>query len=123
MPKLNRLNPVLPVRAIDKAVDFYQRLGFKVAFTDSSEPRRYAGVVRDGIELDLQWHSEAEFNSCRAGVAMLRVSVDDPDGLHKEYSREGVLTDRKSVRDTEWGTREFGLFDPDGNGLTFYKAL
>ena len=122
MAKLGKINPVLPVRDIKKAVEFYDKLGFKLAFTDSSEPRRYAGVTRDGVALDLQWHSEAEFAGGRAGVTMLRVTVDDPDSLHSEYSRGGALAEKKEVKDTDWGTREFGLFDPDGNGLTFYRA-
>jgi catechol 2,3-dioxygenase-like lactoylglutathione lyase family enzyme len=123
MAKLSRIHPVLPCREVNKAVEFYGRLGFKLMFTDSSEPRRYAGIFRDGIELDLQWHSEAEFNTCRAGVANMRLSVDDPDALYKEYATQGAIRERQTVKDTDWGTREFGLLDPDGNALTFYKAV
>ena len=28
-----------------------------------------------------------------------------------------------AMRDTPWGTREFAFYDPDRNGLTFYRDL
>lgn len=41
--------------------------------------------------------------------------------MFAELRGRGLLSDHPGVRDTEWGTREFGLRDPDGNGLTFYR--
>jgi len=51
----------------------------------------------------------------------VRIIVDDPDALFEEYKRQRVFDDRVQVRDTDWGTREFGFRDPDGNGLTFFR--
>lgn len=116
---VQEISPVLPVRDVKSAIEFYGKLGFQLAFEDQSEPRRYAAVRRDGVGIHLQWHSEAEFEHCRAGIAMLRLKVDDPDALYAEYSRQGLVKNRQ-INDTAWGTREFGLFDKDGNGLTFY---
>lgn len=52
----------------------------------------------------------------------VRFLVDDPDGLQAEYAAKGVEI-HGPLRDTPWGTREFALYDPDGNALTFYRAL
>ena len=49
--------------------------------------------------------------------------VDDPDVPFEEYRRKGVIGDGVQVRDTDWGTREFGFRDLDGNGLIFYRDL
>jgi hypothetical protein len=54
---------------------------------------------------------------------MLRFVVDDPDALLEEYKAKGLVPEGTSVEDKPWGTREFGFFDPDGNGLTFYRDL
>jgi hypothetical protein len=81
------------------------------------------GVCRDGVELHLQWQSEADFEAGTAGQGMLRLVVDDPDALFEEYKDKGVFHDRTSLKDTSWGTREFAFFDLNGNGLTFYRDL
>jgi hypothetical protein len=52
-----------------------------------------------------------------------RVPVDDPDALHAEFRAMGVLEDDIEVRDTDWGTQEFGFKDPDGNSLVFFKII
>jgi uncharacterized glyoxalase superfamily protein PhnB len=54
---------------------------------------------------------------------MLRIYVDDPDALYDEYRGRNVFHDRTALSDTPWGTREFAFYDPDGNGLTFYRDL
>jgi uncharacterized glyoxalase superfamily protein PhnB len=117
------VQPVLPVRDVDRALRFYvERLGFQLAFRDRPGPDvRYAGLRRDGVELHLQWHDEADFHGVEAGTLMLRFVVDDPDALFAEYEDKGVFHERTRLADTPWGTREFGFFDPDGNGLTFYR--
>jgi uncharacterized glyoxalase superfamily protein PhnB len=33
------------------------------------------------------------------------------------------VVERTEVWDTSWGTREFHVRDPDGNGLQFYADL
>ena len=54
---LHQIHPVLPVKNVVEALDFYvNRLGFKIAFADDSKKPTYAGIIRDGIEIHLQWH-------------------------------------------------------------------
>ena len=116
------VHPVLPVRDVRAAVTFYvQRLGFEVAFADSPDEPAYAGVRRDGVELHLQWHDPAEWS--RVERPMLRFVVADVDALFEEYRTQDVFHDRTALRDTAWGTREFAFYDPDSNGLTFYRDL
>ena len=56
----------------------------------------------------------------RTAVAQERFPAHDVDALSEEFA--GVV-DRTEVTDTSWGTREFHVRDPDGNGLQFYADL
>lgn len=51
---------------------------------------------------------------------VLRFPAHDVAALSEELA--GVA-DRTEVTDTSWGTREFHVRDPDGNGLQFYADL
>jgi catechol 2,3-dioxygenase-like lactoylglutathione lyase family enzyme len=114
--------PILDVRDVEKALRFYvERLGFQIEFRYEEQPDNYAGVRRDGVCLHMQWQHEEEFEKGTAGRLRVRVAVDDPDVLFEEYRNKGVLDEGIHVRDTVWGTREFGFRDPDGNGLIFYR--
>jgi catechol 2,3-dioxygenase-like lactoylglutathione lyase family enzyme len=120
--KFKEVNPCLPARDVEKALRFYvDRLGFRHSFGKASN--NYVGVRRDGVELHLWWQREEDFQAGKAGQAMLRFVVDDPDALFAEYEAQGVLREGTCVEDKPWGTREFAFFDPDGNGLTFYRDL
>ena len=113
---------MLPSRDVAAAIGFYVgRLGFRLAFADSTRDPSYAGVRRDGIELHLQWHDAAEWS--RVERPMLRFVVPDVEGLFEEYREQGVFHERTALRRTAWGTREFAFHDLDMNGLTFYRDL
>jgi catechol 2,3-dioxygenase-like lactoylglutathione lyase family enzyme len=115
---LKQVQPVLPVRNIDAAVEFYVgRLGFSLVFKISGEPG-YAVIRRDGVELHLQWHDPSEWSL--TDRPMLRFLVADVDTLFKELQPKGVFHERTALRATPWHTREFAFYDPDRNGLTFY---
>ncbi|MEM6990964.1 MAG: VOC family protein [Myxococcota bacterium] len=121
MAKFIAVQPVLSVRDVRKSARWFcERLGFSPRFADNDEDPRYAGVVRDGVEVHLQWHGPDEW-AAGLDAAAYRFVVDDPDALHAEYAAAGVLPAGKVVEDTAWGTREFGLYDPDGNALFFYR--
>ena len=120
---LKQIHPVLPVKNVTKAVDFYvQKLGFKLAFTDTTSDMGYAGVTRDAIEIHLQWHDENEWV---IGVdrPMLRIYVENISELFDEYKTKAVFHERTSLKKMIWGTEEFAFYDLYGNGLTFYKDL
>src|ERR1700743_3305211 len=114
------ITPVLQVRDMPKAIDFYvEKLGFELRFRDSESGPRYAVVRRYGVELHLQRHDEGSFQPERGDALMLRIHVGDPDALFAEYADKGVFHAQTSIRDTPWRTREFGIYDLNGHGLTF----
>ena len=82
-----QVQPILGTRDLAKAISFYvDRLGFTLAFGDSSVPVNYVGLRRDKVELHMQFQYEHEMGTIR-----LRLVVDDPDALY-EYgvAREHV---------------------------------
>lgn len=117
---MTAVHPVLNVRDVRRSARWYQGVGFEPVFVDDDEHPGYGGIRRDGVELHLQWHSEQEWADGVDGNAY-RFLVDDPDALRAEFADE--LVRDHEVTDTAWGTREFGLYDPDGNALFFYRDL
>lgn len=118
-PRLESVQPVLMSRDVARSVRFYQAIGFRLAGQDSDDAPRYARVVRDGVELHLQWHDSAEWNHPNDRPTY-RFPVSDVDGLHQQLLEVEEAGDMTDVMETPWGTREFHLRDPDRNGLQFY---
>ena len=112
-------HPIIGTRDIRRAIEFYtQRLGFKFTFGDGADPPNYVGFRRDAVELHMQYQFEDEMETIR-----LRFLVEDPSALFNEYRKRGVECTPDGIRDTQWGTREFALYDLDRNALTFYRPL
>jgi catechol 2,3-dioxygenase-like lactoylglutathione lyase family enzyme len=105
--------PVLFVRDIDRAVDFYvKQLGFTQAWRFEDDGKAYvAQVSRLGCELILssQWPG-------KVGMGLMFISLDPAvlDALRDELEGRGV-----DVKDGEWGYRLMVVADPDGNELYF----
>ena len=124
MTKFKDVIPILDVHDIHRALRFYvERLGFEIDFRYEEDPENYAGVRRDDVCLHMQWQHEDNFKKGTAGRLRVRLIVDDPDSLFEEYRSKGLLEEGSQVRDTPWGTREFGFQDLDGNGLIFYRDI
>lgn len=120
---LKQIHPVLPVRNVSESIKYYQDLlGFNIAFKDTGNDPKYAGIQRDAIEIHLQWHDEKDWGE-GMDSSLLRIYVEAVDALFDEYQSKSVFHDRTAVKDTVWGTREFGIYDIDKNGLIFYKDL
>lgn len=120
---LKHIHPVLPVKDVTKAVEYYvHKLGFTLAFTDTTSAQGYAGVKRDGIELHLQWHDEKEWDS-GLNAQMLRIYTDNIEALFEEYEPQNVFHNNTSLIETPWGTKEFAFYDLYSNGLTFYRDV
>jgi catechol 2,3-dioxygenase-like lactoylglutathione lyase family enzyme len=116
---LAQVQPILGTRDIERAIGFYvDRLGFTLAFRDGSVPTNYIGLRRGNVELHMQFQFEHEM-----GTTRLRIVVDDPDALYEEYKTKDVFYSGTQLADKPWGTREFALYDPDRNSLTFYRHL
>lgn len=120
---LHQIHPVLPVMDVVEALDFYvNRLGFKIAFADDSKRPKYAGILRDGIEIHLQWHNATEWE-VEVDRPMLRIVAQNIELLFEEYSQKDVFHAHTLLRETAWGTKEFAFYDPFKNGLTFYRDV
>ena len=118
---LHQIHPVLAVKDVVEALDFYvNRLGFKIGFADDAKNPKYAGVLRDGIEIHLQWHDAAEWEGM-VDRPTLRIVTQNIQELYNEYAFKDVFHAHSLLRETAWGTREFAFYDPFHNGLTFYR--
>jgi uncharacterized glyoxalase superfamily protein PhnB len=116
------VHPVLAVRDVQAAVEFYKRIGFIQVFCDDPDHPKYAGVRRDSVELHLQWHDSAEWKP-GDDRPNYRFVVPDVDGLFHEFITNQAINANTKLRDTPWGTREFHIRDLDSNGLQFYRDL
>ena len=120
---LHQIHPVLPVKDVVEALDFYvNRLGFKIGFADDAKNPKYAGVLRDGVEIHLQWHDAKEWD-LKIDRPMLRIVAQNIEELYSEYGDKDVFHAHTLLRETAWGTREFAFYDPFKNGLTFYAEV
>jgi uncharacterized glyoxalase superfamily protein PhnB len=109
--------PELHVSNATAARDFYSaRLGFDCVSSwrpnELKDDPCYMVFVRDGVRLHV--------SSFEDGVlgGSLYVYVDDVDALHAEFAKSGVH-ELGAVVDQTWGTREFGITDPDRNKIRF----
>lgn len=116
-------------RDVAASVQFYERLGFRRVFQDDPEEPRYAGVRRDGAEIHLQWHDASQW-AAAIDRPTYRFVTHQVDQLYEELRSNQALAATlasdspwAAPADTPWGTREFHVRDPDGNGLHFYQSL
>lgn len=123
--------PSLPVSDIERSVSFYRdTLGFSVDYRDDG----FAIVHRDDVEIHLwaatdeDWRTGDESSpmvsgaeSFIAGTASCRVGVETVDVLHASLHPRGIIHPNAPLRDTEYGTREFTVVDPDHNAIAFFE--
>jgi catechol 2,3-dioxygenase-like lactoylglutathione lyase family enzyme len=121
--RLREVNPVIPVRDMALTLAYYEeKLGFGRAFDNADDPDGpidYAGVQRDGLTLHLQAMSEGEGPT----MPLIRIRVDNIEPLYEEYAAMGVVAPGGHLEAKPWGTREFGLYDPNSAALIFYEDL
>ena len=118
---LKKAVPEIHVSNSIAAKDFYStKLGFDCVSSwrpdETKDDPCYMTFVRDGARLNV--------TSFRDGVtgASVYVFVDDVDALHAEFERNGTPNLGPLV-DQTWGTREFGVMDPDQNKLRFGQLI
>lgn len=126
-PLMTAVIPVLIARDVQASLAFYAGLGFAVDFKDDDASPRYAGVSRDGVALHLQWQDAAHWaNALDRPVYRFRVA--DVAKAYAEFDASGAMASNAASTSpwrmpahTPWGTFEFHLRDPDGNGLQFFQ--
>jgi catechol 2,3-dioxygenase-like lactoylglutathione lyase family enzyme len=124
--------PALPARDVARSIEFYRDvLGFDVAHEEDG----FAVLRRDGATLHLwgatddSWQARTDWEkpivtgaeSFIAGTASCRVQVEGVDELYGVCKERRVVHPNADIHDTPWGTREFGVLDPDGNLVGLYE--
>ena len=111
-PEMHTAIPVLLSLDIPATVGFYtSTLGFTCRYHEEG----FAILQRDAIELHFTGCPEqhlVDWSSCRVGVTGI-------DELYAEYAQRGILHPNSKLHDTHYGTREFGIVDPQGVLITF----
>jgi uncharacterized glyoxalase superfamily protein PhnB len=106
--------PILPVRDVGAALDFYARLGFEVrAYADGGD---YGYATREDVEIHLGRVMAGEHHGASAYV-----HVVDADAVAAEWRAAGAEV--HGPQDTEWGKHEGALVDPDGNVIRFGSPI
>jgi catechol 2,3-dioxygenase-like lactoylglutathione lyase family enzyme len=114
--------PALPVSDERRAVDFF------VEVLGLEELRDAAGnglgiVRRDAVEIHL-WVADGSAPGAErhlAGSASCRLQVSGVDDLYERCNAAGVLHPNAGLAEQPWGTREFGVLDPDGNLIGLFE--
>lgn len=105
--------PVLPVRDVARAMLRYRAMGFVThAYEhDADTPPFYGFVCMGPTEFHVTCVSDLD---PLTNTAALYLYVDDADAVFSRW-RDVVEGRFHAPQDTEYGLREFGYVDPDGN--------
>ncbi len=132
MVTLGSPTPSLPTADVARSKQFYTDvLGFDEVASDDG----FALVRRDGATIsiwgatDESWREKLDpekpvcsgAESFIAGTASCSIEVTGVDELYEYCKAREVVHPNGHVRDTEWGTREFVILDPDGNAVSFWE--
>jgi uncharacterized glyoxalase superfamily protein PhnB len=81
------------------------------------------GIMRrDAVEIHV-WVADSAPGAERhlAGSASCRLQVSGVDDLYERCHAAGVVHPNAALTDQPWGTREFGVLDPDGNLIGLFE--
>ncbi|WP_404712771.1 glyoxalase superfamily protein [Sphingomonas sp. MMS24-J13] len=122
-PILKGITPILFVRDVSAAADFYKtRLGFAIDFLHG-EPPFYASVSRDGACLHLRFVRQpnfAELASRESSLILATIEVSDIAALFAEYEAKDIDF-AQVIERQDWGGTDFQIRDPDGNRISFVE--
>jgi catechol 2,3-dioxygenase-like lactoylglutathione lyase family enzyme len=124
--------PAMPSRDVARSLDFYRDvLEFDVVHADGDFAllRRETATISLWGATDESWRERLDpekpvcsgAESFIPGTASFRVEVEGVDHLYAHCNERGVVHPNAHIGDTEWGTREFGVLDPDGNLIGFWE--
>lgn len=125
MPTLKGSAPVLLVKDVLHSANWYKdKLGFTISGL-YGHPPYFAILHRDGHYLMFQkadpllikpnWKLVEKTNN-------VYFWVDDVETLYKEFIASGATIDYELYA-TPWGTKEFGINDPDEYDITFGEIV
>ena len=107
--------PIITVRNLQQAKEFYTTtLGFKVSF-EVGNPLSYLGLFRNEVEIHLNDDSASRQ---AAGTGNISILTNEVDNYYTYCVQQGV-TILITPDNRDYGLRDFGIRDPDGNVLNF----
>jgi catechol 2,3-dioxygenase-like lactoylglutathione lyase family enzyme len=112
--------PVFRVADVGRAVEHYQRLGFRIEHHDDT----YAFASLDRLTLHLCLDGGEGWPGYRPDGHMTSVHyihVDDADQLAADWRAAGATVE--GPRDEDYGKREGQHVDPDGNLIRFGSPI
>jgi catechol 2,3-dioxygenase-like lactoylglutathione lyase family enzyme len=115
--------PALPVSDERRAVRFLES---GLGFTELVHEGQGLGILRrDEVELHI-WVADGSAAGAEkhlAGSASCRIQVTGVNALYEHCVGLGVVHPRGRLEAKWWGTREFGVVDPDGNLIGLYERI
>ena len=113
---INSLAPILPVRHVGRAIEHYEKLGFRGNPYEEEGPSGpvYGFVCLGPVELHLACISNLDPLTNTSAVYLY---VDDADALYARWTEAALGGRFHAPQDTPYGLREFAHVDPDGNLL------
>jgi len=110
-----RIVPILPVKNLAQAMDFYRLLGFSAhAWRDGDS---YAFLTRDQLDIHLRAAPDLIEGQNPSGIYFY-LADGNAAALEAEFRAAGVEI-LSPLAPREWKMNEFVLSDPDGNLLRF----
>lgn len=114
-----RAVPILPVKDMGRAIDFYKQLGFAAERYQNGDG--YAFLTRDGFEIHLSTSEILVSGQSPSGIYFY-LAKGTAAALETEFRAAGTrILSPLAVR--EWKMNEFVLDDPDGNLLRFGEPV
>ena len=110
--RLLSAQPALKVMDVERAYEFYARMGFRKHFQNMD---LHLLVERDGIILHLATQMVASPSACQ-------IVVSDVEALYAQARKENVSM-KHDIQNEFWGCRDFTIEDPDGNFVTFSQPI
>jgi predicted enzyme related to lactoylglutathione lyase len=114
-PEMMSLIPAFPVANMQRAIDFYSRLGFALILRSGTN---YASMGRDLVQIGLALDSaKVRVNHASAYVNMTLI-----DDYYNAVKASGIKV-TNDLKTQPSNMREFSVVDPDGNSLIFGMYL
>lgn len=115
--------PALPVSDERRAVAFFESA---LGFVELRHEGEGLGILRrDAVEVHV-WVADGSAPGAErqlAGSASCRIEVTGVEELYQHCQQLGVVHPSAALRDQWWGTREFGVLDPDNNLINLYERV
>lgn len=114
----NCIIPVLSSNDIIRDLAWYKKyVGFDQMFGNLE----YAGMVREGMKVHLQYHLGTTEDPVLGSV--IKIFVADIEIVFKEMIERDTISQGKLQRNTAWKTHEFGFYDLNKNGVYFVQDV